>query len=107
MFKCVTSRLVVGACTSAGHLVKQYLQVPDLVATRRVFLAKGVAFVPSDLLSSVVAGLFREHITKMLIMTAGRRATSGDGQENSRLAPILTSLTTRCFPCGSAFSLCM
>lgn len=72
------------------------MQVPDLVATRRVFLTKGVAFVPSDMLSSVVAGLFRQHVIKSLVMTAGRRATSSDGQENSRLTPILTSLTTRC-----------
>eukprot|EP00892_Ulva_mutabilis_P012809 jgi/Ulvmu1/9900/UM057_0057.1 len=70
-------------------------QVPDLVATRKVFLMKGVAYVPSEMLSSVVSGLFRQHISKCLVLTAGRRATAGDGQESDRLAPILTSLTTR------------
>ena len=69
--------------------------MPDLVATRRVFLSKGVAYVPSEMLSSVVSGLFRQYIVKCLVMTAGRRATAGDVQENDRLAPILNSLTTR------------
>lgn len=72
------------------------MQVPDLVGGRRAFVAKGHAYVPSDQLCSVVAGLFRAALSKSLVMTAGRWATTIAGDEAQRLAPVIRSLATRC-----------
>jgi DNA primase large subunit len=80
-----------------GHNVTQIvMQVPDLVATRKVVLHKGMAYVPSDLLCSVVTAAFRESMSKALLSTAGRWATSIVNTEAQRLAPVVRCLSTRC-----------
>lgn len=72
------------------------VQVPDLIGTRKVFLNKGWAFVPKDLLSSLLVASFRQKLSRSLVMTAGRWATSVAQQESDRLTPIIQSLSSRC-----------
>lgn len=74
-------------------------QVPDLVASRKVVVAKGDAYVAGEQLGSLVAARFRDSLAHALIMTAGRWATSTAAQEESRLAPVVRSLATRYAPC--------
>jgi Eukaryotic and archaeal DNA primase, large subunit len=71
-------------------------QVPDLVGGRRVLVHGGDAYVPSDLLGSVLASSFRDALAEALVMTAGRWAMSGAARESARLAPIIRSLSERC-----------
>ena len=82
--------------THARHNV--HLQVPDLVGTRKVFLSNGFAYVPSEFLCSVLTPLFRQRLSRALVLTAGRWVMSFEDQENDRLVPILKTLATRCYP---------
>ena len=68
------------------------------MGTRKVFLNNGFAYVPSEFLCSVITPLFRQRLSRGLVITAGRWATSFEDQENDRLIPILKTLATRCCP---------
>lgn len=70
-------------------------QVPDLVASRKVFINKGWAFVSKDQLSSLVGAPFRSALSKALVITARRWATTVAPAEADRLAPIVESLSQR------------
>lgn len=59
----------------------------DLVATRRVFIKAGFAYVPSGLQSSIILTEFQNRLTNALEMTA-RALPSLD--EDDRLLPIIT-----------------
>ena len=72
------------------------MQVPDLVATRSVFLHRGTAFVAGDQLTSVVAATFRDRLARALAATAGKWVNEGAPAEADRLAPIVASLANRC-----------
>jgi DNA primase large subunit len=74
------------------------LQVSDLVGTRKVFLNDGFAYVPSDFLCSVITCLFRQQLSRGMVITAGQWATTFEGQENDRLVPILKALANRYLP---------
>ena len=70
-------------------------QVTDLIATRKVFVHRGDAFVPKDALVSVLTAAYRTRLSRALVICAGRVAASVDELEGTRLAPIIASLTTR------------
>lgn len=63
-----------------------------------MFLNNGFAYVPSEFLCSVITPLFRQQLSRGLVITAGRWATSFEDEENNRLVPILKALANRCFP---------
>ena len=77
-------------------------QVPDLVAQRKVLLRGGAAYVPAALLGSVVAVSFRAALSRALVLTAGRWATTIAAAESQRLAPVIRSLATRCAAAAAA-----
>jgi hypothetical protein len=72
------------------------MQVPDLVAGRKVLLRRGVAYVTGDQLGSAAAAAFRTRLSKALVLAAGRWATEVAAAEAGRLAPVIASLATRC-----------
>lgn len=70
-------------------------QVPDLVATRKVYIQEGWAYVSKDQLSSLVGAPFRAKMSKALVITARRWAATVAPSEADRLAPIVESLSQR------------
>eukprot|EP00958_Prasinococcus_capsulatus_P027829 scaffold5931_cov410-Prasinococcus_capsulatus_cf.AAC.7 len=70
-------------------------EVPELVASRRVYLSKGFAYVPRDQLSSLVVGHFRSKLSKALVLTSRKWSSYGLAEENDRLAPIVSALSNR------------
>ncbi len=73
-------------------------QVPDLVATRRVLLRCGWAFVSRHEVASLVVGHFRAGLSQALALTARKWAASIADTEADRLTPIVLSLSERCAP---------
>ncbi|XP_010511656.1 PREDICTED: probable DNA primase large subunit isoform X1 [Camelina sativa] len=77
------------------HLKKvPFEEVPDLVATRRVLLQKGYAFVAGSQLVSLVVTQFRSHLSKALILTNRKWTTTIREREKDRLTPIVEALST-------------
>ena len=70
-------------------------QVPDLVASRRVFLRRGLAYVAKDQIASLVVAHFRARLAKGLALTARRWATHIANAEADRLTPVVESLSSR------------
>lgn len=64
-----------------------WTRVPDLVATRRVFLRGGYAFVPSSLQSSIVFQAFTNQLSLALEKTVSQISRL---DEDDRLLPIIT-----------------
>jgi DNA primase large subunit len=73
-------------------------QVPDLVATRRVLLRRGWAYVSRHEVASLVVGHFRAGLSHSLAVTARRWAATIADEEADRLTPIVLSLSERCNP---------
>ncbi|CAH8383086.1 unnamed protein product [Eruca vesicaria subsp. sativa] len=69
-------------------------EVPDLVATRRVLIQKGYAFVAGSQLVSLVVTQFRAHLSKALILTNRKWTTTIQEREKDRLTPIVEALST-------------
>ncbi|KAL1207595.1 putative DNA primase large subunit [Cardamine amara subsp. amara] len=69
-------------------------EVPDLVASRRVLLQKGYAFVAGSQLVSLVVTQFRSHLSKALILTNRKWTTTIREREKDRLTPIVEALST-------------
>ncbi|KAF2597770.1 hypothetical protein F2Q68_00008468 [Brassica cretica] len=69
-------------------------EVPDLVASRRVLIQKGYAFVAGSQLVSLVVTQFRSHISKALILTNRKWTTTIQEREKDRLTPIVEALST-------------
>lgn len=69
-------------------------EVPDLVASRRVLLQKGFAFVAGTQLVSLVVTQFRSHLSKALILTNRKWTTTIREREKDRLTPIVEALST-------------
>ncbi|KAJ3342485.1 hypothetical protein HDU93_002244 [Gonapodya sp. JEL0774] len=69
-----------------------WTKVLELVATRRVFLHRGLAYVPSDHILSLVVSEYRAYLQQALETTA-RALPRMD--EDSRLAPVLVNLGTQ------------
>ena len=90
-------RLSPWALTVNAHTCAQvpFEQVPDLVASRRVLLRGGWAFVSRQQVASLVVGHFRAGLSHSLAITARRWAASIADEEAERLAPIVLSLSER------------
>ncbi|XP_018468046.1 probable DNA primase large subunit isoform X2 [Raphanus sativus] len=69
-------------------------EVPDLVASRRVLIQKGYAFVAGSQLVSLVVTQFRSHISKALILTNRKWTTTIREREKDRLTPVVEALST-------------
>eukprot|EP01018_Ginkgo_biloba_P022764 Gb_25311 [translate_table: standard] len=54
-----------------GVTIKQvpFEEVSELVASRRIFLQRGHAFVPMSQLAALVVGQFRSRLSKALVLT--------------------------------------
>lgn len=71
-----------------------FQEVPELVAGRKVFLLRGMAFVPRDQLASIVVGQFRASLSKALVLTNRLWAAKVVHEEKDRLAPVVQMLST-------------
>ncbi|KAF4390549.1 hypothetical protein F8388_006046 [Cannabis sativa] len=69
-------------------------EVPELVASRRVFILKGHAYIAANQVVSLVATQFRSHLSKALILTNRKWTSTIREQENDRLSPIVEALST-------------
>ncbi|CAK9864565.1 unnamed protein product [Sphagnum jensenii] len=70
-------------------------EVPELVASRRVFLQRGNAFVPRDQLVAIVSNHFRARLSKALVLTNRKWTATIAEEEKDRLTPIVEALSTR------------
>ncbi|XP_073277438.1 probable DNA primase large subunit [Primulina huaijiensis] len=69
-------------------------QVPDLVASRRVFLLKGYAYVATNQVVSLLMTQYRSHLSKALVLTNRKWTSMIREQEKDRLTPIIEALST-------------
>ena len=67
--------------------------VPSLVATRRVFVNRGWAYVGAHQMAPLVVGRFKEHLAKALQITAKAWPHVAATDESNRLAPIVSFLS--------------
>nr|CAB3457853.1 unnamed protein product [Digitaria exilis] len=64
-----------------------FQEVPDLVASRRVYLSKGYAYVAMSQVVSLVVTQFRCNISKALVLTNRKWTATIKEQEKDRLTP--------------------
>ncbi|KAM1741865.1 hypothetical protein ACFX13_012024 [Malus domestica] len=69
-------------------------EVPELVASRRVFISKGHAYIARNQVVSLVATQFRSLLSKALILTNRKWTTTIAEQEKDRLTPIVEALSS-------------
>ncbi|KAH6806973.1 DNA primase [Perilla frutescens var. frutescens] len=69
-------------------------QVPDLVASRRVFIMKGYAYVAMNQVISLLMTQYRSHLSKALVLTNRKWTSMIRDQEKDRLTPIVEALST-------------
>ncbi|KAA8533335.1 hypothetical protein F0562_033132 [Nyssa sinensis] len=69
-------------------------EVPELVASRRVFILKGNAYVAMNQVVSLVVTQFRSHLSKALVLTNRKWTSTIREQEKDRLTPIVEALST-------------
>ncbi|XP_057776999.1 probable DNA primase large subunit [Salvia miltiorrhiza] len=69
-------------------------QVPDLVASRRVFIMKGHAYVAMNQVVSLLMTQYRSHLSKALVLTNRKWTSMIREQEKDRLTPIVEALST-------------
>nr|VDD22171.1 unnamed protein product [Brassica oleracea] len=86
--------LVLFFAVEAVYYKVPFEEVPDLVASRRVLIQKGYAFVAGSQLVSLVVTQFRSHISKALILTNRKWTTTIQEREKDRLTPIVEALST-------------
>ncbi|KAI3424068.1 hypothetical protein D9Q98_009431 [Chlorella vulgaris] len=89
------SALLNGKVPPESYYKVPFEQVPDLVASRRVYLQAGYAYVSKDQMSSLVVQPFRSALSKALVLTARRWAAVVAPAEADRLAPVVESLSQR------------
>ncbi|DBA73367.1 TPA: hypothetical protein ACH3X1_011411 [Trebouxia sp. C0004] len=70
-------------------------QVPDLVASRKVFLRHGQAYVFKTDVASLVVGHFRSQLSRALVTTSRKWASHIAAEESERLTPVVEALSTR------------
>ncbi|KAL6002715.1 hypothetical protein ACLOJK_022934, partial [Asimina triloba] len=68
-------------------------EVPDLVASRKVFMLKGYAYVAMNQVVSLVVTQFRSHLSKALVLTNRKWTSTIREQEKDRLTPIVEALS--------------
>ena len=76
--------------------------MPDLVASRRVLLTGGWAYVSRHEVASLVVSRFRAGLSHALVLTARRWATVIADEEADRLTPLISTLSERCAHTSSA-----
>lgn len=69
-------------------------EVPELVATRRVYIQKGHAYVAMNQVVSLVVTQFRSHLSKALVLTNRKWTSMIREKESDRLTPIVEALAT-------------
>lgn len=69
-------------------------EVPDLVASRRVFIHKGHAYIAMSQVVSLVVTQFRSLLSKALVLTNRKWTSMIREQEKDRLTPIIESLSS-------------
>ncbi|PSS26977.1 DNA primase large subunit like [Actinidia chinensis var. chinensis] len=69
-------------------------EVPELVASRRVFILKGYAYVATNQVSSHVVTQFRSYLSKALVLTSRKWTSTIKEREKDRLTPIVEALST-------------
>ncbi|XP_059157003.1 DNA primase large subunit-like [Physella acuta] len=93
--------LVTKQLDGADHMTNandtEYYEVPftealDLVRTRKVYLAKGLAYVPRDDLVSILLSLYRMQLSQALTLTSRALPSM---EEDGRLLPMLCGLSKR------------
>ncbi|KAJ8142079.1 hypothetical protein OXX79_003326 [Metschnikowia pulcherrima] len=65
-------------------------KVPQLVASRQVFLSRGFAYIPSTLQISLLAGVFHDQLSSALLKTLRALPRL---EEDDRLLPLLNNLS--------------
>ncbi|XP_076944999.1 putative DNA primase large subunit [Bidens hawaiensis] len=80
--------------TPGGLFKVSFEQVPELVATRKVFIQKGYAYVGVNQVVSFVVPHFRSHLSKALVLTNRKWTSMIREQEKDRLTPIVEALAT-------------
>ncbi|MCO5583929.1 hypothetical protein L7F22_037847 [Adiantum nelumboides] len=70
-------------------------EVPELVSGRKVYIHKGLAYVPSTQLASLVVGQFRSKLSKALVLTNRKWMAMIAEEEADRLTPIVEALSSR------------
>ncbi|XP_016191070.1 probable DNA primase large subunit isoform X1 [Arachis ipaensis] len=78
--------------TDAIYYKVPFEEVPELVTGRKVFINQGYAYVAMNQVVSLVATIFRSLLSKALILTNRKWATSIREQEQHRLTPIVEAL---------------
>ncbi|KAL6566027.1 hypothetical protein OROHE_005082 [Orobanche hederae] len=68
-------------------------QVPDLVASRRVFILKGYAYVAMNQVVSLLVTQYRSHLSKALMLTNRKWTSMIREKEKYRLTPIVEALS--------------
>ncbi|CAA0826612.1 Probable DNA primase large subunit [Striga hermonthica] len=81
------------AVNSAEYEVP-FEQVPDLVASRRVFILKGYAYVAMSQVVSLLVTQYRSYLSKALVLTNRKWTSMIREQEKDRLTPIVEALST-------------
>eukprot|EP00270_Netrium_digitus_P009278 TRINITY_DN281_c0_g2_i1.p1 TRINITY_DN281_c0_g2~~TRINITY_DN281_c0_g2_i1.p1 ORF type:complete len:343 (-),score=90.76 TRINITY_DN281_c0_g2_i1:262-1290(-) len=85
-----------GQPVSESHFYKvRFEEIAELVAGKRVFLHKGLAYVPRDQLASIILGHFRANLSKALVMTCRKWTNHIASEEATRVAPLLEAISSR------------
>ncbi|KAL2510360.1 putative DNA primase large subunit [Forsythia ovata] len=69
-------------------------EVPDLVAKRKVFVQKGIAYVATNQVISILMTQYRSHLSKALALTYRKWNSMIREQEKDRLTPVIEALST-------------
>ncbi|GER27146.1 DNA primase [Striga asiatica] len=86
---------IPGETDSSILLIKvPFEQVPDLVASRRVFILKGYAYVAMSQVVSLLVTQYRSYLSKALVLTNRKWTSMIREQEKDRLTPIVEGLAT-------------
>ncbi|KAK1365644.1 DNA primase large subunit [Heracleum sosnowskyi] len=87
----------IGQSLPSGNAVfykVPFEEVPELVATRKVYIQKGHAYVAMNQVVSLVVTQFRSHLSKALVLTNRKWTSMIREKESDRLTPIVEALAT-------------
>lgn len=73
----------------------RFEEVADLVASRRVFVKSGYAYVSREQIGSLVLAPFRTQLSKNLVLLSRQWNAFCGGEEKERLAPLVAGLSER------------
>ena len=87
--------LTQGSAPHESFYKVPFESVPDLVATRKVYLQAGFAYVSRDQVGSLVVQPFRAHMSKAMVKLARDWNSFMAREEAERLAPLIEGLSQR------------